>query len=125
MFKRVQKTVQSSTRKTRIGKKEKRSEKRAKKRGIVIKEREKKEDHQETKDEENRSKEVSREVRDLEWKEESKVREKGKKVSSRIMNVSLARRQGNRCPFKNIELYYRLKEEIYAKKKKSLLFVLR
>ena len=57
-----------------------------------------------------------------------KVRKRDKKVSPRIIlqvNVSLARRQGNRYPSKNIKLYYRLKEEIYAKKKKSLLFVLR
>ena len=57
-----------------------------------------------------------------------KVRKRDKKVSPRIIlqvNISLARRHGNRYPSKNIKLYYRLKEEIYAKKKKSLLFVLR
>lgn len=40
--------------------------------------------------------------------------------------MSLASRQGNKCPSKNIGPYYRLEGEIYAKKKKkSLLFVLR
>jgi len=36
--------------------------------------------------------------------------------------VSLASRQGNKCPSKNIGPYYRLEGEIYAKKKEKSTF---